>query len=358
MKLTLSDNIRLFRKQRKMIQEKLAEALGVTVRAVYKWESGLSLPEIGMIVEIADFFDTSVDALLGYRMKDNRMDSTLERLYEYCQTLDPAALTEAEKALGKYPHAFRIVYACGKVYLAFGAGNHDENHLRRSLELMEQSLMLLSQNSDPRVNEAVVHSKMATAWFLLNEKEKALELLKRSNAGGIYNSQIGAYLAAFMNRTEEAGPYLAEALLDSLNSLFSIIFGYVFVYRSRDDWESATAITAWGIELLNGLKTEEKPDFLDKIHAELLATLAFVQAKAGRREKADDSLRKAAFLARRFDSKPEYSLKTMRFGENNDKTAVFDTFGATASGSVESLIGLLDDGAMKEQWKEICGHEG
>ncbi|WP_405374652.1 helix-turn-helix domain-containing protein [Pseudobutyrivibrio sp.] len=45
MKITLSENIRRFRKDRKMTQEKLAEALGVTVGAEYKCESGMSTPE-------------------------------------------------------------------------------------------------------------------------------------------------------------------------------------------------------------------------------------------------------------------------------------------------------------------------
>ena len=138
MKLTLSENIRSFRKQRKLTQEKLAEALGVTVGAVYKWESGLSQPELNMIVEIADFFDISVDVLLGYRVKDNRPDAVLERVGELCQTLDPAALTEAEKALGKYPHSFHIVHTCAQAYLAFGAGSHNPAQLRRALELLEQ----------------------------------------------------------------------------------------------------------------------------------------------------------------------------------------------------------------------------
>ena len=79
MKLTLAENIRLFRKQRKLTQEKLAEALGVTAGAAYKWESGQSTPELNLIVELADFFDVSVDALLGYQMKDNRLETALER---------------------------------------------------------------------------------------------------------------------------------------------------------------------------------------------------------------------------------------------------------------------------------------
>ena len=61
MELTLAQNIRSYRKQRKMTQEQLSEVLGVTVGAVHKWESGLSVPELPMIVEMADFFDVSED---------------------------------------------------------------------------------------------------------------------------------------------------------------------------------------------------------------------------------------------------------------------------------------------------------
>ena len=49
MKPALSENIRSFRKQRKLTQEQLAEVLGVTTGAVYKWESGLSYPELGFV---------------------------------------------------------------------------------------------------------------------------------------------------------------------------------------------------------------------------------------------------------------------------------------------------------------------
>ena len=74
----LSENIRRYRKERSLTQGQLAEMLGVTVGAVYKWEAGLSIPELGMIVELADFFNTSVDALLGHEMKDNGLNTTLE----------------------------------------------------------------------------------------------------------------------------------------------------------------------------------------------------------------------------------------------------------------------------------------
>ena len=72
MSTTLSESIRRFRRERALTQEQLAEALGVTVGAVYKWEAGLSAPGINMLMELADLFDTSVDVLLGYDVKSGR----------------------------------------------------------------------------------------------------------------------------------------------------------------------------------------------------------------------------------------------------------------------------------------------
>lgn len=66
MKINISENIRKFRKERGLTQEQLAEVLGVTVGAVSKWELGSSVPDVELIVDMAEFFDTSVDVLLGY----------------------------------------------------------------------------------------------------------------------------------------------------------------------------------------------------------------------------------------------------------------------------------------------------
>ena len=43
MRVLLAERIRDLRKERHLTQERLAEAMGVTVGAVSKWESGVSL---------------------------------------------------------------------------------------------------------------------------------------------------------------------------------------------------------------------------------------------------------------------------------------------------------------------------
>ena len=120
MAFALSEHIRSLRKARGLTQEQLAEALGVTAGAVYKWESRLSLPELPMLVQLADFFDTSVDALIGYTIKDNRRDATLARL------MDLRGVDEAERAVMRYPNCFAIVYQAAVMMQVFGLEQSDK----------------------------------------------------------------------------------------------------------------------------------------------------------------------------------------------------------------------------------------
>ena len=357
MQLTLAENIRKFRKERKMTQEQLATVLGVTVGAVYKWESGLSVPELNLIVEMADFFDTSVDTLLGYKMKDNHLESMLDRLYAFCQTLDPTALTEAEKALAKYPHSFKVVLTCSDLFLGFGLSTHNPQLLRRALELQEQARLLLSQNDNPRVSEATICGKMSCAYLQLGEKEKALELLKKNNTDGIFSQDIGSTLAVYMDKAEEAVRYLSEGLLKGMSTLLNVMFGYLFVYRARGDWASALDITSWCNTLISGLKAESTPGFMDKTHAEVMLALAYARMKASMPESAREALKKASELAARFDSTPEYSLKSVRFMEGVENSIAFDSFGTTAAESIEYLLNLLKDRNLSALWKEISNLE-
>lgn len=58
------------RKEHNMTQKELAEKLGVTDKAVSKWERGLSFPDISLLEPLADTFDVSVMELLqGKRLR-------------------------------------------------------------------------------------------------------------------------------------------------------------------------------------------------------------------------------------------------------------------------------------------------
>ena len=80
MKHEFSDRLRFCRRQRGLTQEQLAEAMGVSVAAVSKWELGQSVPELETLLELADFFDLSVDALLGFRLRDGGCQEAGDRI--------------------------------------------------------------------------------------------------------------------------------------------------------------------------------------------------------------------------------------------------------------------------------------
>lgn len=71
MKLRISENIKNLRKDKNISQETFAEILGVTCQSVSRWENEICYPDIELIPIIADYFNVSVDYLLG-------VDKTLE----------------------------------------------------------------------------------------------------------------------------------------------------------------------------------------------------------------------------------------------------------------------------------------
>ena len=58
------------RKEHNMTQMQFAEKLGVTNKAVSKWENNSSCPDVSLLTKIADYFGVSVDALLRENEED------------------------------------------------------------------------------------------------------------------------------------------------------------------------------------------------------------------------------------------------------------------------------------------------
>lgn len=357
MEIRLAENIRKFRKQRSLTQEQLAEVLGVTVGAVYKWEAKLSQPELSMIMAMADFFDTSVDVLLGYEMKNNHLKATVDRLKKYRHDKDREGLREAEKALKKYPNAFDVVYNSATLYCVFGLESREKALLRRALELMDYAILLLPLSTGPEISELTIYGDMAEAYLAMDEEEQAVELLRKHNAGGIYNDLIGLMLASGCNRPNEALPFLAEALLRNTTALIRTVTGYVNVFFRRKDYASAQAILLWGTDVLSGLRDGEKPSFLDKMNSVFFVCLAYTQIKSGDDDAARRSLRHAGELAERFDAAPDYDVGAVRFAAYAKQASAYDDLGATGRMSIQNALSSIGDDALTAMWKELTEHE-
>lgn len=74
------------RKSRGLTQEELGKRVSVTAQAVSKWENGDSMPDLLIIVELAEVFDCTTDYLLG---REGRLETLLPQIRESVVTMKP-----------------------------------------------------------------------------------------------------------------------------------------------------------------------------------------------------------------------------------------------------------------------------
>ena len=60
----LSDNLVRLRKSRKLTQAEFADIIKYSDKSVSKWETGMSVPSLETLVEIADFYGMTIDELI------------------------------------------------------------------------------------------------------------------------------------------------------------------------------------------------------------------------------------------------------------------------------------------------------
>lgn len=83
-KHTLGMMISSLRKQKGMTQSELAEKMGVTDKAVSKWERDLSFPDITSIPKLAEIFEISVDELMQVKTstKEKRIKNKVDEIVD------------------------------------------------------------------------------------------------------------------------------------------------------------------------------------------------------------------------------------------------------------------------------------
>lgn len=105
MELKMGEKLKKLRRSRDLTQEEVAAHLGISYQAISKWERGDGYPDITMLPALANYFDTSVDALLG-------MDeiASADRLQEIHQKW------QENRALGKHPENVSLMRDALKLY--------------------------------------------------------------------------------------------------------------------------------------------------------------------------------------------------------------------------------------------------
>lgn len=74
----IGDFLKSLRKERGITQEQLAETFGVSARTVSRWETGANMPDLALLVQIAEFYNVELEEILDGERKDETMDEKMK----------------------------------------------------------------------------------------------------------------------------------------------------------------------------------------------------------------------------------------------------------------------------------------
>ncbi len=111
--------IKELRKEKNLSQEEFAERFNVSRRTVSRWETGANLPDIDVLIDMADFFDVDLrDMLIGERKKEMMDEKTKETVKEVAEYEKESKKRAARASLVCFAFGFlfQLIYFFMRVF--------------------------------------------------------------------------------------------------------------------------------------------------------------------------------------------------------------------------------------------------
>ena len=74
--------LRELRKNKGFTQEQAAEKLGISSRTISRWETGAYMPDISMLIDIAELYDVDIREIIDGERKEEDMNSEVKEVAE------------------------------------------------------------------------------------------------------------------------------------------------------------------------------------------------------------------------------------------------------------------------------------
>lgn len=175
-------NIKKLRRERDLTQEELAEALGVTPKAVSAWECDRSAPDLSLIPLLCRIFDVTADKLLGIDVE--RKAEEVQKIVDYAYELMrygnyEEAHTYLKEARKQYPMNEELISTyCSTLPVVRRSNNRTEEEKNA---LLREGIALCEKIRAESTNDYHRHSATAdlcTYYCEIGEKKKAEELAR------------------------------------------------------------------------------------------------------------------------------------------------------------------------------------
>ncbi|MBR6558609.1 MAG: helix-turn-helix transcriptional regulator [Clostridia bacterium] len=228
----IGKRIKELRKKKDFTQEKLADMLGITYKAVSKWECGMTVPDISMIVPLARLLSVSTDELLGLVPieRDERKAYFDSEYFDYWMKDHEADLEIARQAVSEYPSDFKYInwLAYDEWYVGCSVKYFDTDKGKELLSNSAKHFLLTFEHcDDPILKKEAISGLVYTYSNMddLNEAKKYAELYPEEDGIDRYNLLLCCLRGEEQDSLRKKILYKRiQQLCDSLESLWRSSF--------------------------------------------------------------------------------------------------------------------------------------
>ena len=348
--MKIDKRIRGLRRERGMTQEQLAEAMNVSAAAVSKWENGQSVPDISVLTALADYFEVSLDALVGYEVRSHRREDMVASIRQLSIQRSDEVVSEAREALRRYPNDFEVLWTAAKGIGFRGMERHDEAMIREALSLLDRAQTLLPQNTDPTIRRESILTAKGMYWVCLGDHARAIECYEEGNVNGINDVAIGTCHMAVGQYEESLAP-LSRGLATHLSQLYNAVYGLIMARANTGHEDEGIDMARWCAGMLAGLEATSG-SYLVRMRAFMLVCAAVLSNARGREDEARELLREAIGLARRFDDAPDTTTGGIRF-YYGERRGFSDDVGERAIDVLEQAVRDSGDDRLTRMMEEL-----
>lgn len=235
MDLLIGENIKRLRRERDLTQEEMASHLGISFQSISKWERGEGYPDITMLLPLANYFDVTLDELVGVsEIEKSEKYDKINRLWmdnnKKGTHLENVNLMR--RSLKTFPNdALLLVQLSTSLEKLDGTTAEKSQYLKESIAVQEQ---ILEYGKDSEIRGSTLYNICFSYWKN-GEYEKAIEQAKK--LPNLYKARENA-LVYFLEGAEKrevakkALTPLAWAIVQHLSALAETEENHVYLEKA------------------------------------------------------------------------------------------------------------------------------
>lgn len=340
----LGENLKSLRRKMDLTQEDLANILNVSVQSISRWETNMGYPDIELLPAIANFFNTTIDFLLGLDItkKNEKIEMILKDIYD-CKTKGELkrGVEIAREGLNEFPNNYQIMSSLSSCL--FNLGETDEEKRQNNQEVIVLCESILQGSTDDSIRQYAMQLLCYT-YPKFNQKDKAMQIAQ----------SLPNY---FVTANELLKPVISEDekinhLHGNLYSLIQLVARNIedlFIYTKNNS--EKIAILESLLKIYQGFFDQEDYYFFHCYMTKFYRYLAFLHADTLDIEKTLNCLEKATYHALSYDTRPETHTYTSAIFKG-----VNDSLKNSVTSSTNNQAYVLLNKLSDEQYDFIRAH--